>query len=101
MKITHALTLTVLMSIFALSTRSEEYRAPRLDWKRKAIPKVKVAKESDFKDFEENSYKVEEEPVYQRDVASEEDTVEEEGRNPSSTAKPDPAGPELRPWLYK
>lgn len=98
MKITHALTLTVLMSIFAFSTHSEEYRAPRLDWKRKAMPKVEVAKEGDFKDFEENSYKVEEVPVYQRDVASEE---EEDGRNPSSTAKPDPAGPELRPWLYK
>lgn len=98
MKITHALTLTVLMSIFALSTRSEEYNAPKFDWKRKSIPKVQVAKESEFKDFEENSYKVEEVPVYQRDVASED---EEEGRGPSSTAKPDPSDPQPQPWPYK
>ncbi|MCF8059489.1 MAG: hypothetical protein K9K67_09345 [Bacteriovoracaceae bacterium] len=100
MKISHALTLTLLMSFFAFSTLSEEYKAPKLRWKSQdTAPVVNVAQEKDFKDFGENGYRVEEAPVYQRDVASE--NVDEEGRNPSSATSPEPSGPQLRPWIFK
>lgn len=102
MKITHAFTLTLLMSFFAFSTQSQEYKAPSFKWKDRSVPKVQVEKEGDFKEFGENSYRVQEEPEGLRDVASEdEEAVESEGRNPSSATKPEPFRPELKPWPYR
>lgn len=102
MKITHALTLTLLMSFFAFSTLSDEYVAPSFKWRNQnAAPKVNVAQEKDFKEFGENGYRVEEAPVSQRDVASESEEKDEEGRNPSSASNPEPATPQLRSWPFK
>lgn len=106
MKITHALPLVFLMSFFAFSTQSQEYKAPSFKWKKRDVPQVKVVKEGDFKEFGENSYKVQEVPTSIRDVASEEEENEEyseeaDGRNPSSATKPEPFRPQLKPWPYK
>ncbi len=104
MKITHAFTLTLLLSFFAFSTQSQEYQAPKFKWKKRNVPQVHVAKEGDFKEFDENSYRIQEEPESMRDVASEDEvseTPEGDGRNPSSATKPESFGPQLQPWPYK
>lgn len=98
MKLSHNLILVFVLSFFAFSAKSEEYRAPKFKWnKSKSIPDVKVVQEKDFKEFGENSYRVEESPESQRNVASEDE--ENEGRGPSST--PEPEVPTAQPWPYK
>lgn len=102
MKLTHALPLIFLMSFFAFSTQSQEYKAPSFKWKKRDVPQVNVVKEGDFQEFGENSYKVQEEPNSVRDVASEDEESEDaDGRNPSSATKPEPLRTELQPWPYK
>jgi len=103
MKFTHAIAVTFLMSFFAFSAQSGDYRAPKLNWnKSKSLPKVEVAKEKDFKEFSETSYRVHEDPANIRDVASEKEPVEsDEGRGPSSAAAPQPIEPMPQPWPYK
>lgn len=100
MKLSHSFILIFLMSFFAFSSSADEYKAPKFRWKQpKSLPNVKVVQEKDFKEFGENSYRVDEDPESQRNVASEE---EEEGRGPSST-KQDPYSPAALPasWHYE
>lgn len=97
MKLSHSLIILFVLSFFAFSVNAEEYKAPKFKWNNsKSVPDVKVVQEKDFKDFGENSYRVEEGPESQRNVASEE---EEEGRGPSST--PEPEVPTVQPWPYQ
>ena len=96
MKVTHAILITVFMGVITFSTLAGEYKKPSIKWKSSnASSKVEVAKERDFKEFKENSYKVEEDPSTQRNLASED---EEEGRGPSSES---PKHQEMQRWQYQ
>jgi len=96
MKIAHALFVTVFMGLLTFSSFADEYEKPSFKWKSSKVPsKVHVAQEKDFKEFKENSYKVEEDPSTQRNLASEE---EEEGRGPSSE---EPKRIEIQRWQYQ
>lgn len=81
----------------SFSINSEEYEPPKLELKPiKKIRDVKIVGEKEFKDLGEASYRVEEDPDSQREVASE----EKEKRGPSSSEeKPKSESP--RPWSYK
>jgi hypothetical protein len=95
MKMTHALIITAFMGILTFSSFAGEYKKPSIKWKSSDVTSnIEVAKEKDFKEFKENSYKVEEDPSSQRNLASE----EEEGRGPSSEA---PSKVELQRWQYQ
>ena len=95
MKMTHALIITAFMGVITFSSFAGEYQKPSIKWKSSNVPSnVKVAKEKDFKEFKENSYKVEEDPSTQRNLASEE---EEEGRGPSSET---PGKVRMQRWQY-
>ncbi len=96
MKVTHAILITVFMGIMTFSSFASEYKKPSIKWKSSTTAtEVKVAKESDFKEFKENSYKVEEDPSSQRNLASE---AEEEGRGPSSESN---EKFEIQNWHYQ
>jgi hypothetical protein len=118
MKLHHSLIITFALGIFAFNGHGEEYKAPKLKFKSTHKTKsYNVAKEKDFRDFNENSYRVQESDYSDRNVASEvepdhyEQPQADEGRNPSSAAKTDTkeapkakpsAGQEFKPqpWKY-
>ncbi|MAF77732.1 MAG: hypothetical protein CME63_03940 [Halobacteriovoraceae bacterium] len=103
MKFRHAMLVTFLLGLFAFSAHSEEYKAPKLQFKSNHnSKKYDVAKEKDFREFEENSYRVQESDYSDRNLASEVepmDADDAEGRNPSSQ-KEEPA-PEMQPKTWK
>ena len=97
MKIAHALSILFLLSLFAFNTQAEEYKAPKLKWKKnRVIPSPRAAEEKNFQDFGESNWRVQEDPYKERNLASED---EEEGRNPSSEKKD--FKPIPRPWKYQ
>lgn len=114
MKFGHALIITVVLGFFALSAHSEEYKAPKLHFKSSHKAKdYSVAKEKDFKEFGENTYRVQENDYSERNLASEvqpePEVKHEEGRNPSSQVGPEEEGPQqpktspepkAKPWNY-
>ena len=113
MKTGHALAVTAMLGIFALTkVQAKEYKAPKFQLNSSSAPQVNVAQEKDFKEFGENSYRVQEDTYSNRNVASEIEEVEpaykeEDGRNPSSQAQPPEASPEAKPkprpksWKYE
>lgn len=83
MKLVHALPVIFLMSVFALNTRAEEYKAPKFKWnKSRSIPTPRAVQAEDFKDYGENKYRVQENPYKEREIASED---KKKSRDPSST----------------
>jgi len=95
MKFGHAVIITFVLGFFAFSTHSEEYKAPKLHFKSSHKAKeYSVAKEKDFKEFGENTYRVQENDYSERNLASEVVTEDpEEGRNPSSQPEEGPQQP--------
>jgi len=107
MKFGHALIVTLVLGFFAFSAHSEEYKAPKLHFKSSHRPKdYSVAKEKDFKEFGENTYRVQENDYSERNLASEvqpePEMGPEEGRNPSSqpVAPKTPEAPKAKAWNY-
>ncbi len=106
MKFRHAMIITMVLGIFAFNTQSEEYKAPKLKFKSPKTGQYDVAKEKDFRDFGENSYRVQENDYSDRNLASEDIEPEsyesEDGRNPSSKAQSKPEAPEVKAesWQY-
>lgn len=110
MKFGHAIIITFVLGLFAFSANSEEYKAPKLHFN--SSHKVKdysVAKEKDFKEFDENTYRVQERDYSERNLASEvKPEISEEGRNPSSQPEEGPQRPksvdtskaQVMPWNY-
>jgi len=107
MKFGHALIVTFVLGFFAFSAHSEEYKPPKLHFQ--SSHKVKdynIAKEKDFNEFEENTYRVQENDYSERNLASE--VEPEEGRNPSSNPEEGPQPPravdtpeeQIKPWNY-
>ena len=105
MKFRHAMIITIVLGLFAFNTHSEEYKAPKLQFKSPTAGQYDVAKEKDFREFGENSYRVQENDYSDRNLASEVEPEQhegEEGRNPSSKPQPKPEQPEVKAqsWEY-
>ncbi|MCO4792157.1 MAG: hypothetical protein KC493_00490 [Bacteriovoracaceae bacterium] len=86
--------LTIMILAFTLGVKAEEYKAPSVKFNDKS-PKAKV----DVKKGEWESglsYKVEEDPAADRNIASDED---ESGRDPSSTEEMDI--PKVEKWDFE
>lgn len=104
MKFHHAMLVTFLLSVFALKTHSEEYIAPKLQFKSKHKgAQYDVTSEKDFSQFGENTYRVQESDYSDRNLASEvepmDSDVEADGRNPSSEQEQQPEF-QPKPWKY-
>lgn len=93
MKISHALSVTFFLGLLTFGVRAEEYKAPKIKWQQnRVIPSPQVAQEKEINEFGENSWRIQEDPIKERNVASEE---EPEGRNPSSEYPKLEEGPQL------
>ncbi len=104
MKLGHAMIITFVLGFFAFSAHSEEYKAPKLNFKSSHQSKdYSIAQEKDFREFGENTYRVQENDYSDRNLASEvEPELPEDGRNPSSRPESKPEQPEVQPksWQY-
>lgn len=106
MKLSHAMIITFVLGFFAFSAHSEEYKAPKLKFNSPHKSKdFSVAQEKDFREFGENTYRVQENDYSDRNLASEvepEAYEQEDGRNPSSKNHPKQEPQEVQPksWDY-
>jgi len=110
MKLRHAMIITFVLGLFAFNVHSEEYKAPKLQFKAKHKSKsYSVTQEKDFREFGENTYRVQENDYSDRNLASEvepEPAQPEDGRNPSSHDRDRGPVPEQSPepqaksWKY-
>jgi hypothetical protein len=77
---------TILFMCFALSAAAEDYKAPKVQLKSKTPKKTVEVKKGEWESG--LSYKVEEDPEADRNIASDQEDVN--GRDPSSIENPIP-----------